>query len=145
MTDRDARLDELGDQPAAAENETLVLHEEEAHVTAEPYEAGTVRAYKSVAHEPFDELVPRDVEEADVQRVPAGEDDSGQIEVLPDGAVSIPILEEQLVITKQTVVRERLLVRKRWVTEPQRVQAELRRERVTIEADEGIEVEETTE
>ena len=144
MTDRDARLGELGEQ-TGAEKETLVLHEEEAHVTTEPHEAGAVRAYKSVAHEPFDELVPRDVEEADVQRLPAGENDSGEIEVLPDGAVSIPILEEELVITKQTVVRERLLIRKRWVSDPQRVQAELRRERVTIEADEGIEVEETTE
>jgi uncharacterized protein (TIGR02271 family) len=65
----------------------------------------------------------------------AVEGDSGEIETLPDGAISIPILEEELVITKRIVVRERIVVSKEVETETQRVEAELRRERVEI--DEG--------
>ena len=64
-------------------------------------------------------------------------EDSGEIEYLEDGSVSIPVLEEELVVTKRTVVRERIIVRKQWITEAQRIQAELRRERVEIDAPDG--------
>ncbi len=61
--------------------------------------------------------------------------------MLPDGSVSIPILEEELVVTKRTVVRERILIRKRTVTEHQRVEAELRRERVELDSEDDAEIE----
>jgi len=49
------------------------------------------------------------------------------------------VFEERLVISKEMVVRERVILRKRTVTEHERVQAELRKERVEIEAsDEGL-------
>jgi len=59
--------------------------------------------------------------------------DSGEIEYSPDGTISIPVLEEELVVTKRIVVRERIIVRKGVETTRQRVDAELRRERVEIQ------------
>ena len=59
--------------------------------------------------------------------------DSGEIEYSEDGTISIPVLEEELVVTKRVVVRERIIVRRGVETIRQRVDAELRRERVEIE------------
>jgi len=42
----------------------------------------------------------------------AGDYDSGEIEYLDDGSVSIPIIDEELVVYKRLVVRERVIVRK---------------------------------
>jgi len=72
-----------------------------------------------------------------IDRLAAAEGDSGEIETLPDGAISIPILEEELVITKRIVVRERIVVHKEVVTETEHVEAELRRERVEIDEGDG--------
>jgi uncharacterized protein (TIGR02271 family) len=67
-----------------------------------------------------------------VERVPAAEGDSGEVETLPDGSISVPVLEEELVVTKRVVVRERVIVRKRTTTERRRIEAELRKERVDL-------------
>ena len=65
-------------------------------------------------------------------------DDSGQVETLPDGSVSIPVFEERLVVEKRLVVTERVIIRKWSTNEDQEVQAELRRERIEIEVDPEI-------
>jgi uncharacterized protein (TIGR02271 family) len=51
--------------------------------------------------------------------------------------VSIPLFEEELVVTRETVLRERVIIRKENVTEHQRVQAELKRERVELDRDDA--------
>lgn len=79
----------------------------------------------------------RDDRESNKKDTPAEEYDSGEIETLPDGSISIPILEEELVVTKRLVVKERIIVRKDTVTETRRVDAELRKERLEIEGDAG--------
>ena len=53
--------------------------------------------------------------------------------LLADGSISIPLFEERLVVVKELVVRERVVVRKRTVTEHERIEAELRTERIEIE------------
>ena len=111
----------------------VIRHEEELRVGTESHEVGVVRARKHVETERVAEVVPREIEDADVERVAASDGDSGEIETLPDGSVSIPLLEEELVITKRTVVRERVVIRKRTVTEHERIEADLRRERVDID------------
>ena len=68
--------------------------------------------------------------------MPAAPDDSGKIETLPDGSISIPLYEEELVVTRRTVLRERVIVRKEEVTEWQTVEAELRSERATLDHEE---------
>ena len=120
----------------------VIRHEEELRPGARVEEQGGVRARKAVDAARVAETVPRQVEHADdLEHVPAGEEDSGEIETLPDGSISIPVFEEELVVTKRLVVRERVVVRKRTVVEDQLVEAELRKERVEVESTGGAEVE----
>jgi uncharacterized protein (TIGR02271 family) len=125
------------------ERPEVVRHEEELAVGTDDALLGEVRARKRVETVEEARDVPRSVEhvEDELEHVAANEQDSGEIERLPDGSISIPVLEEELVISKRTVVRERIVIRKRTETEQHRVKAELRKERVEIEADEGVEVE----
>ena len=134
-TDETAR--EGGEQLQEA---IVVRHEEEATADKSWRGVGFLRARKQVQTSAVRELVPRNFEELDLERVAPGEHDSGQIETLPDGSISIPVFEEELVITRRTVLKERVIIRKQVVTDEQRVETELRREFVEIEADEGIEI-----
>ena len=114
---------------------TVVRHEEEVEVGRVEHEVGRVRLRKVVEEQPFEDVVPRGIEHADVERVPADEHDDGDVRQLPDGSVSIPVFEEQLVVEKRLVVRERVLVRKRVESTPERIRADLRREIVEVEVD----------
>jgi uncharacterized protein (TIGR02271 family) len=111
----------------------VVRHAEELNLATRPTAICDVYAAKRVEVENVTQDVPREVEHASVERVAAAEGDSGEIEVLPDGSISIPVLEEELVVTKRMVVRERIVIRKEVVTETQRVEAELRREHVDVD------------
>ena len=126
------------DEPVADDGgsgqDAVVRHEEELDVRVEAHETGTVDVRKRVEHEHVSELVPRSIEHFDeVERTAAHEGDSGEVEVLPDGSVSVPILEEELVIQKRTVVRERVIVRKRTETRSEQIDTTLRKERVDVE------------
>ena len=101
---------------------------------------GFLRARKKVETSTVEEVVPRALEQLDLESTPVGERDSGKIETLPDGSISIPIYEEELVVTKRTVLRERIVIRKKTVTELERVRAELLKERVELDPDRGVEV-----
>ena len=137
MTERDERDERTDDEPEF-EPSALVRHEEELDVEKSAHVLGTVRARKTVATEHVADDFTRNIEHADVERVPVQGEDSGQIETLPDGSVSVPILEEELVVTKRTVVRERVIIRKRTITESHRVEADLQRERVDVVADPDV-------
>jgi uncharacterized protein (TIGR02271 family) len=118
-------------------HDSVVRSEEELALGKEQYTRGTVRARKQVDIEHFDESFERDVEQVDdLERVAASDEDSGEIETLPDGSVSIPVFEERLVVTKQIVVRERVIIRKKTQTQTQRVQEDVRRERIEVDIDE---------
>jgi len=116
----------------------VVRSEEELRPEVVQHEVGRLHTRKLVDTEHVEAVVPRDVEDADVERQPAAETDSGEIETLPDGSVSIPLFEEQVVIQKRMVVRERVIIRKRRITEQHLVEADLRRERLEVEADESV-------
>jgi uncharacterized protein (TIGR02271 family) len=115
----------------------MTLSEERLRVGTETERAGAVRAVKHVDVENVSERVQRGTEHADLDRVavPDAEGDSGEVETLPDGSLSIPVFEEQLVVTKRLVVRERVIVRKHTVYEEHEVSADLKRERLEVEAD----------
>ena len=133
-----ANQDREEQQPGAPR---VVRHEEELELGTTVEEVGAVRARKHVDVERVEEVVPRRVEDLDdVARVEPGENDSGEVEVLDDGSVSIPVFEEELVITKRLVVRERVVVRKRTETDERRVEADLRKERVEIETEGDVDV-----
>jgi uncharacterized protein (TIGR02271 family) len=115
----------------------LTLHEEQLEVDRTVRESGTVYARKRIESDEVSEIVAREFEHARIEREPAREGDSGEIETLPDGSISIPLLEEELVVTKRVVVRERIVVRKETEVEAREVRAELRRERLDIETEDS--------
>jgi stress response protein YsnF len=113
----------------------VVRREEEVVVGHVDREVGDVRMRKVVEERPFEDVVSRGIEHADFERTPAEPDDAGDVRQLPDGSVSIPVFEEQLVVEKRVIVRERVLVRKRVESVPQEIRADLRREVVEVEVD----------
>lgn len=120
----------------AYDDDTAVIRrEEELRAGTSVREAGKVGIRKVVASERASTVVEVGTEHAEFERHPVVEADSGEVEVLPDGSISIPVFQEELVIEKRLVVRERVIVRKHTVTEDRLVEAELRRERVEVEAD----------
>ena len=128
--------------PAArkvAAEKTIVRSEEELEVGKVVREAGRVRARKVVDTVREELIVPRGTEHAEVERVAPNVGDSGQVETLADGSVSIPVFEEQIVIEKRLVVRERIIIRKLTVSEDHLVEADLRKERVVVDADPQVE------
>ncbi len=114
----------------------VTVSEERLQVGTERQQIGSARAVKHVDVEHATARVERGTEHADLERavVDDVEADSGEVETLPDGSLSIPVFEEQLVITKRLVVRERVIIRKHTVYEEQVVTADLRRERLEVEA-----------
>jgi len=117
---------------------SVVRSEEELRVETTPHEMGRVRARKVVDTEHVTQVVPRAIEQADVERVAPDPDDSGQVETLPDGSVSIPVFEERLIVQKQLVVIERVIIRKSRTTHDHQIEADLRREHIEIDADPEI-------
>jgi uncharacterized protein (TIGR02271 family) len=114
----------------------VVRHEEELAIGTRVAAIGNVHAEKRVEIEKVAQQFPREVEQAVVDRVSAADGDSGEVETLPDGSISIPVLEEELVVTKRVVVRERIVIRKETTLQTETVEAELRRERVDVDVDE---------
>lgn len=128
-------FDDGGEAPSV-----VTRYEEELSVDKEWVPDSFVKARKTVEWRRVDETATRDIEYAEVDRRAPNPEDSGKVEHLPDGSISIPVLEEQLVVTKRTVVRERIIIRKSTVTEEERIEADLRREHLEIEADGEVEV-----
>jgi len=115
----------------------MVRSEEELEVGVESRPVGAVSVAKRVETEHVGERVTRGVEHADIERADPAEHDSGEIETLPDGSVSVPVFEEQLVVEKRLVVRERIIIRKTTVEEEHLVEADLAREVVDVDAGDG--------
>ena len=120
-----------------SEEQALTLHEEEATVGKTWEGVGYARVKREVDTERVRSREPRRREQLAHERVPVDEGDSGRVETLPDGSISIPLFEEELVVTRKTVLRERVIIRKEEVTEWETVEADLRRERVRFETDDG--------
>ena len=116
----------------------VVRADEELRAHTDTVQAGAVHARKHVDHHHVEQVIERGVEHAGMERVAVEDGDSGQVETLPDGSVSIPVFEEQIVVEKRLVVRERVIIRKHTVVEEEVVEADLRRERVEIVADPEI-------
>jgi uncharacterized protein (TIGR02271 family) len=130
---------DLATPPPTPDEAVVIRHEEEVTGADKLWRGlGVLRARKRVQTLHVDEAIPRALEDVALERIPAGFDDTGKIETLPDGTISIPVYEEELVITKRIVLKERILIRKQVVTTRERVQADLRKERVEIEADRSV-------
>lgn len=123
-----------------ADDAEVVLHEERLGVGTESERLGTARAVKRVETERVETVAGRAGEQAETERllVADPDGDSGEVETLPDGSLSIPVFEEQIVVTKRLVVRERVVVRKHTVYDEHVVSVDLKRERLEVQADDGV-------
>ena len=124
--------------PASSDSFQLVRHEEEAVIEPDLRDAGQVKLRKRVDEVLAEADIAKKVEDSQVEHRPANAGDSGKVEYLPDGSISIPIFEEEIVVTKRMVVRERLVIRKEQRIERVVVPVELQRERIEIEADPAV-------
>jgi uncharacterized protein (TIGR02271 family) len=136
--DREDRVG-IGSRLPEPDEATLIRLEETAEARPGGWRGvGFLRARKQVDLVTVEETIPAATEDVDLERVPVSEGDPGGVETLPDGGVSIPIYEEQVVITKRVVLRERVVIRKRITAVVEPVRAELRRERVEIDVDDDV-------
>ena len=125
------------DLTVAMDAPEVVLSEERLRVGTETEQVGSARARKHVDVEHVSTRVERGTEHAstDVVAVTDAEADTGEVLTLPDGSLSIPVFEEQIVVTKRLVVRERVVIRKHTVYEEHVVEADLKRERLEVQAE----------
>ena len=130
----------LDDPPREPSEAVLVRHEEEITNThADGWRGvGFVQARSRIGRSKVDLAVARAVERAELERLPVADGDSQRIETLADGSLSIPVFEEELVVTKRVVLKERIVLRKRIETVTEKVVDELRRERIEIDADDEV-------
>jgi uncharacterized protein (TIGR02271 family) len=118
----------------------VLRHEEEARPGKVWRTLGFLRGRKRVRVDRIGHWLPANAEQMITERVAVHDGDGGRIETLPDGSLSIPLYEEELVVTKRIVLRERVIVRKETVTRLKLVQAELRREHIDIDTDSNDDV-----
>ena len=113
----------------------VVASEEELALRVQARQRGQVRVRKVVEEDRVQREVARRVEHPDIRRIPPHDGDTGEVITLPDGSLSIPVFEEELVVETRLVVRERIVVAKQLVLESQHLDVPLRRERIEVEVD----------
>ena len=119
---------------AADQERTLELREEQLVAHTELRELGEVEVRTEVDEIPGRLEVDAYREEVQIDHEPVGtvvseRDDPWE----EDGVLVVPVYEEQLVVTRRLVLRERLRIRRVGTTERQLFQDTLRRERLVIE------------
>lgn len=122
-----------GDSSRPPAEPALPRHEEEAVLERQWREEKPANVRRIVQSRKVDDNYPARSERLAHDRVAARDGDSGEIEVLPDGSVSIPLFEEQLVVSRRVVLRERVVVKKEMITNWRHISAHLRSEEIELE------------
>jgi uncharacterized protein (TIGR02271 family) len=105
--------------------------EEELTAGTREVEAGQVSVRKNVRTDRESIEVPTRHEEVSVERVPLlGEASEAEI---GEDEVSVPVTEEEVVVSKRPVVKEEVRVRKDVVSDTEVVEEDVRREEIEIE------------
>lgn len=121
--------------------ETMELHEERLNVDKNRVVAGEVSVNKKVYEDEQTIEVPVEREEVYIERRPVnrevGVDSATGLHaadaLAEEGAIHIPVMEEQVDVTKKDVVKEEIVVGKRKVTDTEVVKDTVRREEAEIE------------
>jgi uncharacterized protein (TIGR02271 family) len=111
----------------------IVRSEEELRVGKQETQAGRARLTKWVETEPVEADVELRRETARVTREPIDQPTSGA--EIGEQEVEVPLRQEEAVVQKQTVAKERIGLEKDVTTERETVSDELRKERVDVEGD----------
>src|SRR5579885_2142243 len=129
---------DVGDE----ERRRLRLREEQLQVNKQPVEAGEVGIHKDVVEEQKTVNVPVTHEEVYIERRPG----SGQPtdESIGQGEdIRVPVREEQVNVTKQTVDTGEVAIGKRAVQETQQVSDTVKREEARIDREGDVNVQDT--
>jgi uncharacterized protein (TIGR02271 family) len=105
--------------------------EEELRAGVREREAGQVNVRKRVRTEREQIAVPKRREEVSVERVAVDREASGT--EIGEDEVSVPVVEEEVVVEKRPVVKEEVRVRKDVVQEEEVVEEDVRKEEVDID------------
>ncbi len=131
---RDPAASERDTQFDAGTSQTLELREEQLVAVKELRELGDVELRTEIEEVPGRLEVDAYREEVVVEHEPVGQVVTEREKPWEeDGILVVPVYEEQLVVTKRLVLRERMRVRRVGTTERQLFEDTLRRERLVID------------
>jgi uncharacterized protein (TIGR02271 family) len=105
--------------------------EEELRAGTRERESGALNVRKRVRTDREQVRVPKRREEVNVERVPVNEEGTGA--EIGDDEVSMPVVEEEVVVGKRAVVKEELRIRKDVVEDEEVVEEDVRKEEVDVE------------
>src|SRR5215204_2836464 len=128
----DRERDLRGTEDLRDEDELRVQRTEEELVAGtREREAGQVKVSKQVHTEREQLRVPKRHEEVSVERVPVNEEGTGA--EIGEDEVTMPVVEDEVVVEKRPVVKEEVRIRKDVVQDEELVEEDVRREEVDIE------------
>ncbi|MDP9481198.1 MAG: PRC and DUF2382 domain-containing protein [Actinomycetota bacterium] len=104
--------------------------EEELRAGVRERKAGKLNVRKRVTVERQRIAVPKKREEVSVDRVPVNDGTAGEI---GEGEVAMPVVEEEVVVGKQAVVKEEIRVKKDVVQDEEIVEEDVRKEEIDID------------
>lgn len=119
---------------AIDDDETLRLRQERLQVDKEKVQSGEVVLHKRVVEETKTVDVPVYHEELVIERR-AINDESTDDDRFDEETITVPLMEEQVEVTKRPVITEEVKVHKRGVEDTQKVSATTRREELEVERD----------
>ena len=120
----------------AGGEERVVLSQEELVVGKREVAVGEVVVQKHIEEQVVRQTLPVTRERVEVERRPLAP--GAGLEPRTEGDVMyIPLVEEELVVTKRVVAREELVIRKTRVTEEQVIEETVRRERAEVIGPDG--------
>ena len=133
--------DELNEAGMAAGERTvgerqegrLTLSEEELAIGKRQVLAGEVALRKTVETERVRENVPVMREEVSIERHPVTDARLAAGAEIGEAEIRVPVMQEEVVAEKRGVAKEEVVVRKHAVEETQQVEADLRRERLSVD------------
>ena len=123
---------EEGIQEGMEEDEIRVQRsEEELRAGTREREAGRMNVRKRVRTEREQVRVPKRREEVTIDRVPVNEPARGA--EIGEDEVSVPVVEEEVIVDKQPVVKEEVRVRKESVQDEEVVEEDVRKEEIDVD------------
>lgn len=121
------------DRPMEAQEARIPLREEQLNVEKQRVQKGEVRVHKEVVTEQQHFDVPVSREEIVIEHIPASEARPADTPIGQGDTIRIPVSEDQVNVTKQTIETGEIDVTKRTVQGEQRVSGTVRREEPRIE------------
>ena len=131
--DRDYEREGSGATARGADEDELRVQrsEEELRAGTREREAGAMRVRKRVRTDREQVRVPTRREEVSVERVPVDQEGTGA--EIGEDEVSVPVVEEEVVVDKRPVVKEEIRVRKDVVEDEEVVEEDVRKEEVDVD------------